>query len=60
MAPIHTAAKQGDLEGVKRALADGADVDGKDSVRAAARAVPSAVAARGLAKRALPRVVPRR
>ena len=33
MAPIHTAAKTGDLEGVRRALADGADVNGKDSVR---------------------------
>jgi hypothetical protein len=33
MAPLHTAAKTGNLDGVRRALSDGADVNGKDSVR---------------------------
>ena len=37
MAPIHSASKNGDLEGVKRALSDGADVNGKDSVRCRCR-----------------------
>ena len=37
MAPIHSASKNGDLEGVKRALSDGADVNGKDSVRCSCR-----------------------
>jgi ankyrin repeat protein len=38
MAPLHTAAKQGDLEAVQAALSSGADVNGKDSVRARAAA----------------------
>jgi hypothetical protein len=38
MAPLHTAAKQGDLEAVQAALSSGADVNGKDSVRARAGA----------------------
>jgi hypothetical protein len=33
MAPLHTASKKGDLAGVRAALAAGADVNGKDSVR---------------------------
>jgi hypothetical protein len=36
MAPLHTASKKGDLDGVRAALAAGADVNGKDSVRGGA------------------------
>jgi hypothetical protein len=59
MAPLHTASKKGDLDGVRAALAAGADVNGKDSVRGVAALRTSAHAgmraarsARGCAREA--------